>query len=60
MAEIINLRTARKRKARDQASAKADQNRVTFGRTKTEKALTKAKSDQAARLLDGHKLDEAE
>lgn len=60
MAEIINLRTARKRKARDQASATADQNRITFGRAKAEKDLTKAKSDQAARLLDGHKRDESE
>jgi len=60
MAEIINLRTARKRKARAEASATADQNRILFGRTKAEKDLTKAKSEQAARLLDGHKRDEGE
>jgi len=60
MAEIINLRTARKRKARAEAATTADQNRILFGRTKAEKTLTKAQSDQATRLLDGHKRDDSE
>lgn len=60
MAELINLRTARKRKARDQQSAQADQNRITFGRTKAEKNLTQAKVDQASKRLDAHKRDDTE
>jgi hypothetical protein len=55
MAELINLRRARKAKARTQAEASADANRVEFGRTKSEKKLTKAENDVAHRRLDGHK-----
>lgn len=58
MAEIINLRTARKRKAREDKSEKAAQNRILFGRTKAEKDLTKAKSEQAEKRLDGHRRED--
>ncbi|HTM76025.1 MAG TPA: DUF4169 family protein [Devosia sp.] len=58
MADIVNLRTARKRKARAADAEVAAENRVKFGRTKAEKDLAKAKSDQAAKRLDGHKREE--
>ena len=58
MAEIVNLRTVRKRKARDEKAETAAQNRVVFGRTKAEKDLTTAKGEQAAKKLDGHKREE--
>ena len=58
MADIINLRTARKRKARDEKAEKAAQNRIVFGRTKAEKDLTLAEAEQAAKKLDGHKREE--
>jgi hypothetical protein len=58
MAEIINLRQARKRKARSDKEAKAAENRVTFGRTKEERRLAEAERDLAARRLEGHKRDE--
>jgi hypothetical protein len=58
MAEIVNLRTARKRKARDEEAAKAEQNRVLFGRTKAEKNKSKAEAELAARRLEGHKLED--
>jgi hypothetical protein len=58
MADIVNLRTVRKRKAREDKAETAAQNRITFGRTKAEKDLTKAREEQAAKLLDGHKRDE--
>ena len=45
MAEIVNLRQARKQKARADKEARATENRVTFGRTKAEKTLTKAEQD---------------
>jgi hypothetical protein len=37
MAEIINLRQARKARARTEAEGRAGDNRVRFGRTKAEK-----------------------
>ncbi|WDR03278.1 DUF4169 family protein [Devosia algicola] len=58
MAEIINLRTARKRKAKAEKSDQAAQNRQKFGRTKAEKSLAKSESDLASKKLDGHKRDE--
>ena len=57
MAEIINLRQARKQKARAEKEARADQNRVSFGRTKAEKKQTKAEQDLAQSRLDAHKRD---
>ncbi|WP_201859923.1 DUF4169 family protein [Microvirga soli] len=57
MAEIINLRQARKNKARADKEARAEQNRVSFGRTKAEKTLTKAEQDLAKSRLEGHKRD---
>jgi predicted secreted protein len=60
MAEIINLRQARKQKARADKEARADQNRITFGRTKAEKELTKAERDLTQRRLDSHKRDDNE
>lgn len=56
MAEIINLRRARKQRARQEAEQQAQQNRITFGRTKAERSLTEAERDKAARTLDGHHL----
>jgi hypothetical protein len=57
MAEIINLRRARKRRDKAQADSQAEQNRITFGRSKAERLLTKTESDKAARSLDAHRLD---
>jgi hypothetical protein len=53
MAEIINLRTARKTKARRDHAAQAERNRAAFGRTKAEIAATAAETERADRLLDG-------
>ena len=60
MAEIINLRQARKNKARADKEARAEQNRITFGRTKAEKELSKAERELAQRRLDSHKRDDNE
>jgi len=57
VAEIINLRQVRKQKARAEAEKTAEQNRISFGRTKAERKLTEAERDKAARHIDGHKLD---
>lgn len=55
-ARIINLRTRRKQKAREDKAAKGAANAVRFGRTKAERVETEAFEDQAVRRLDGHKL----
>ncbi|WP_082543303.1 DUF4169 family protein [Sphingomonas sp. Leaf339] len=58
MAEIINLRTVRKARAREAASAAADANRIAHGRTKAEKQAARIEAERARRLLDGAKLDD--
>ncbi len=57
MAEIINLRRAKKAKARAQDAKQAEQNRVKFGTAKTERDLSKARADLAAQKLDRNKLE---
>ncbi|MBL8551100.1 MAG: DUF4169 family protein [Hyphomonadaceae bacterium] len=58
MAEIINLRQARKQRARAEAQKDAASNRAAHGRSKAERNLTDAQADKAAKDLDGHKRDE--
>ncbi|MBO9516747.1 MAG: DUF4169 family protein [Porphyrobacter sp.] len=57
MAEIVNLRTARKAKLRVKKEVEASANRLKFGKTKGEKAQTIADKVRAARQLDGAKLE---
>lgn len=52
MAEVINLKAARKRKARVQAEQEAAGRRASFGRTPAEKAR-----DEAAVRAEKEKLD---
>jgi hypothetical protein len=59
MAEILNLRQARKAKARAEHSAKSDANRVAFGRTKLEILATEKAKNQTKTRLDGHFLTKA-
>lgn len=56
MAEIVNLRLVRKRKARDAAAEAAAQARVTHGRSKAEKSLDRARAEKAARDVEAHRL----
>ena len=58
MAEIVNLRTIRKRKAREDDATKAEQNRRLFGRTRAEKEKSTAEANLAARRLEGHKRED--
>lgn len=59
MGEIVNLRRARKDRARADADRKAEANRIAFGRSKAEKSLTQAERDLAERRIEGHRLDPA-
>lgn len=56
MAEIINLRRARKQKARTEAEKTAEQNRISFGLSKAERSLAEAERAKSARHVDGHRL----
>ncbi|MBY0582870.1 MAG: DUF4169 family protein [Sphingomonas sp.] len=57
MAAIVNLRTARKAKARDKAATQAASNRAAFGRTRAEKQASSAEAARNTALVDGAKLD---
>lgn len=59
MADIINLRQARKRKARAERETEAGQNRRTHGEAKSATALRKRRADKAAADLDAHRRDNA-
>jgi hypothetical protein len=58
MAEIINLRQARKRKARTDKEVRAAENRVAYGRTKEERSLTDARKDLDEKRLEAHRRDD--
>jgi hypothetical protein len=57
MAEIINLRRARKDKERRDKASVADANRRRFGRTKAQKATDDDTAVRRQRTLDGKRLD---
>ncbi|RDE05892.1 DUF4169 family protein [Sphingomonas aracearum] len=58
MAEIVNLRQARKRRARTEAAATADANRIAHGRSKAERQRAEAARERADALLDGAKRED--
>lgn len=53
MAEIINLRQARKARARNDAEAQAAANRIRFGRTKTQREADRKAISLLDKRLDG-------
>ncbi len=57
MAEIVNLRRARKKKARAEKDARAASKRARFGLTKAEKRAAAAERADTGKSLDGKKLD---
>ena len=58
-ADIVNLRKARKAKARRDKELHAAENRATFGRTKGQKQLEALDQARAAKTLDDAKRDDA-
>jgi hypothetical protein len=60
MAEIVNLRLARKRRRRGQAEKAAAENRTKHGRTGGDKAAARVLRDLEARRLEGHRRDRAD
>lgn len=60
MADVVNLRQFRKTKARAEKEKTAEQNRITFGRTKAEKDLTRARNEKTERTLDQGRIEKSE
>ncbi|TPI27355.1 DUF4169 family protein [Mesorhizobium sp. B3-2-1] len=54
MADIVNLRQARKQKARDDKEQAASQNRALHGRTKAEKQRDRLIADRSEKFVAGH------
>ncbi|MEN3792798.1 DUF4169 family protein [Fulvimarina sp. MAC3] len=57
MGDIVNLRRARKAKARIDREAEAADNRIKFGTPARLKSLEDALRSRAHQALDGHKRD---
>jgi hypothetical protein len=57
MADIVNLRTARKRRTKEREQAAADARRALHGRTKGEEKLEERMADLAKRKLEAHLRD---
>jgi len=56
LAEIVNLRRARKSRVRERLQAEAAQNRAVFGRSKAEKRLVESERALAEASLDARRL----
>jgi len=57
MADIVNLKRARKDKARRERDNEADANRRRFGRTKAEKTADKDAEARARQALEARRLE---
>ena len=57
MADIVNLRLARKAKARSEKDSAAEANRALHGETGAARKARKAQAARAAALLDGAKRE---
>ncbi len=60
MAELVNLRTARKRAKQRQADLQADANRLAHGQPKHRRKLEAAQQAKASRDLDRHRIDKGD
>ena len=58
MAKVFNLRNFRKQKKRVEKEVVAQVNRAVFGRTKSEKELSKVKRALEKKRLDEHKRED--
>ena len=60
MAEIVNLRTARKRANRRRDDKRAAEARVSHGMSKADRALANTERAKFRRELDGHRIETGE
>lgn len=59
-ADVVNLRQFRKQQARADKDKLAEQNRISFGRTKAERNLTKALNEKVEKALDQGRIEKPE
>ena len=57
MGEVVNLRQARKQKARTEKERQASENRALHGRTKAERELDRLTSQKAEKFVAGHRRE---
>ena len=57
MAEVVNLRMARKRAAREKSKRQAAERRMEHGAPKRERDLAQADRDKARHTLDQHQIE---
>ncbi len=57
MATVVNLRQARKQKARVEKEQKAAENRTLHGRSKAERERDMVEKRRAEAFVSGHRLD---
>jgi hypothetical protein len=57
MADIVNLRQARKRKARAEQKRLAEQNRTLHGRSKADRERDRSIADKAEKFVAGHRRE---
>ncbi|MEZ2330472.1 DUF4169 family protein [Mesorhizobium sp. RCC_202] len=57
MGEIVNLRQARKQKARTEKERLAGENRALHGRSKAERDRDRLTSDKAEKFVAGHRRE---
>ena len=60
MAEIVNLRTARKRAKRHREEERAAAARVSHGVSKADRTLSRAERSRMRRELDEHRIETGE
>ena len=60
MSTVVNLRTARKRKARADKEQAAGENRALHGRSKAEKLRDRMRAEKAASFVEGHRLERSD
>jgi hypothetical protein len=57
MADVVNLRSERKRAKRRQAEQEAAANRLAYGQSRAERNLKRSQSDKAQGSLDQHRIE---
>lgn len=60
MPDPVNLRLFRKARARTEAEKQAEQNRISFGRTKAQKQAGKAEKARAGKAHDAGRIERRE
>jgi hypothetical protein len=60
MAEIVNLRVARKRADRQRSEKRAAEARVSHGMSKADRALARSNREKIRRELDEHRIETGE